>query len=207
MGFRFPVKAYTKAVLDNMSNPQVANQPVAYPWVLYDTQAAANASAAPLAFFGAVTVDKTLCNMEGPGQLPDPQHFQAFYWGCDFLQTTMVGAAATGPLADLQNILHTNRATWQFDLSNSRIGPFPLTFFHSSGGPNGFISSALAAPATKEFAYNGIFDGGYCVNGGIVIPPKLGFDVIINFAAALTLTQTPLNVRAWQAGVLYRKVV
>lgn len=208
MGFRYSVKPLRKAQLAALADPQSANQPEALPWVLYDTQSLANGGIGPLVFFQTVNVDKTLSNMEGPGQLPDPQYFQIFYWGVDFLLPAFVGTGAIGgPIADIANILFTTRATWTFNISNKRTGPFPLSFMHSSGGPTGFYAATLTAPASKEYGNNGIFDGGFCVNGALVIPPKLGFDVTIAVAAAVTLTDTPLNVRAWQAGVLYRKVL
>lgn len=210
MGFRFPVKPKPRAQLAAMANPELANQPEALPWVLYDTQAWTTAVTASQQYFLTQQGDKTLGNMEGPGQLPDPQYFEIWYWGIDFLFAAVNAAAPAvtiSPQADLVNALWVNRMTWLFAISNKNIGPFPATFMHASGGPTGFGWSNSATTARFEYANNGLFDGGYCVADAIVIPPKLGFVVTLATFAALTLGVSPLNIRAWQAGVLHRRVL
>lgn len=210
MGFRFPVKPKARTQLAAMANPEAANQPEALPWVLYDTQPWTTAVTASAQYFLTQQGDKTLGNMEGPGQLPDPQYFEIWYWGVDFLQAPEAAAAALSPAGPLNNIaqfLFVQRGIWTFAISNKNIGPFPLSFFHGSGGPTGFISIANPAAADAEYANNGLFDGGYCVADAIVIPPKLGFVVTLATFAAPVITQSPMNVRAWQAGVLHRRVL
>lgn len=210
MGFKFPVKAKPRAQLASMANPELANQPEALPWVLYDTQPWTTAVTANAQYFLTQQGDKTLGNMEGPGQLPDPQYFEIWYWGVDYLlaPNSVASVAAAGPLTDIAQFLFVQRGIWTFAISNKNIGPFPLSFFHASGGPTGFLAITNAAAAQKnEYANNGIFDGGFCVADAIVIPPKLGFVVTLATAAAPTLQTSPLNVRAWQAGVLHRRVL
>lgn len=209
MGFRFPVQAKTRQTLAMLANPELANQPEALPWVLYDTQAFTTAVTVQQDYFLTQQGDKTLGNMEGPGQLPDPQFFEIWYWGVDILSVPAATAVATavGPLTDIAQFLFAQRFIWTFQISNKNIGPFPMSFFHASGGPTGFMAATFAAPATLQYANNGVFDGGYCVNGAIIIPPKLGFVVTLRGAAAPTLNQSPINVRAWQAGVLHRRIV
>jgi hypothetical protein len=210
MGFRFPIVSKTRQALAMKANPEAANQPEALPWILYDTVAWTTAVTTTASYFGTVQGDKTLGNMEGPGQLPDPQYFEIWYWGLDFLLSpnSVASVAVAGPLNDIAAFLHAQRLTFTFNISNKRVGPFPGTFFHASGGPTGYLAITNAAAAQKnEFANNGIFDGGFCVNGAIVIPPKLGFDVTLATAAAPVLQTSPLNVRPWQAGVLHRRVL
>lgn len=210
MGFRFPVHAKPRAVLAAQANPELANQPEALPWALYDTQAWTSGTTASQNYFLAQQNDKTLGNMEGPGQLPDPQYFEIWYWGIDYLFASINAAApalTVSQQADLINIIWTQRATWLFAISNKNIGPFPATFFHGSGGPTGFGWTNSATTGRLEYANNGVFDGGYCVAGAITIPPKLGFVITLATAAAPTLGVTPLNIRAWQAGVLHRRVL
>lgn len=210
MGLRFKVQAVPRAVLASRANPETANQPEALPWVLYDSQSLATAGTGPLSYFGTVQTDKTLGNMEGPGQLPDPQYFENAYWGIDFLFPAVAAAAPAAtlsPIADIANLLMVNRMTWLFAISNKNIGPFPATFFHASGGPTGFGWGNSATTQRGEYGNNGIFDGGWCVDKAIVIPPKIGFTATLAVAAAVTLTNTPVQVRAWLAGVLHRRVL
>lgn len=209
MGFRIKIRTKTRAQLAVLANPESANQPEALPWILYDTQAWTTAVTATQVYFGSIQTDKTLGNMEGPGQLPDPQYFEIAYWGCDILVTPDFATTNTQPssILDVAQFLFVQRGIWTFHISNKNIGPFPLTFFHASGGPTGYMAGTWTAPARTSYANNGIFDGGFCVEEAIIIPPKLGFDVTVQTAAAPTLVQSPLNVRVWQAGVLHRRVL
>lgn len=207
---RMRVVARTRPALARAANPQSAQEPEALPWVLYDTQAWTTAVTTTQTYFTTVQNDKTLGNMEGPGQLPDPQYFEIHYIGCDFLLSpnSVAAVAAAGPLNDIAQFLFAQRGTWTFNVSNKRVGPFPLSFLHASGGPTGYLAITNAAAAQKnEFANNGIFDGGFCVGGAIIIPPKVSFDVTLALAAAATLQTSPLNVRVWMAGALYRRVL
>ena len=207
---RMRVVARTRPALSRAASPTNAKEPEALPWVLFDTQAWTSASTATQTYYGAVQNDKTLGNMEGPGQLPDPQYFEIHYLGLDFLLTpnSVAAVAVAGPLNDIAQFLFNQRGIFTFSISNKRVGPFPLSFLHGSGGPTGYLAITNAASAQKnEFANNGIFDGGFCVGGAILIPPKVGFDITIALAAAATLQTTPLNVRSWMAGALYRRVL
>jgi len=203
------VVARTRGVLARDANPQSASQPEALPWVLYDTQAWTTAVTTTQTYFTTVQNDKTLGNMEGPGQLPDPQYFEVHYIGCDFLLTPnfLAAAAATGPANDILAFLFAQRGTWEFNISNKRVGPFPLSFLHASGGATGYVSTNSATTGKFEVANNGVFDGGFCVGGAILIPPKVSFDITVRTAAAPVLQTSPLNVRVWMAGALYRRVL
>lgn len=207
---RMRVVARTRPALARSANPVSAKEPEALPWVLFDTQAWTSTTTITQTYFQAVQGDKTLGNMEGPGQLPDPQYFEIHYIGCDFLLTpnSVASVAVAGPLNDIAQFLFAQRGTFLFDISNKKVGPFPMSFLHGSGGPTGYLAITNAASAQKnEFANNGIFDGGFCVGGAILIPPKVGFDIILTLTAAATLQTTPLNVRIWMAGALYRRVL
>src|SRR5712671_3932176 len=206
---RMRVVARTRPALARAANPQSAKEPEALPWVLYDTQAWTTALTTTQTYFTAVQNDKTLGNMEGPGQLPDPQYFEVHYIGCDFLlpEQFLVAAAATGPITDIIQFLFTQRGIFTFNISNKRVGPFPLSFLHASGGATGFLATNSATVGKLEYANNGIFDGGFCVGGALLIPPKVAFDITVALAGVPTLTNTPLNVRIWMAGALYRRVL
>ena len=207
---RMRVVARTRPALARAANPQSAKEPEALPWILFDTQAWTTAVTTTQTYFTSVQNDKTLGNMEGPGQLPDPQYFEIHYIGADFLLSpnSVASVAAAGPLNDIAQFLFAQRGIWTFNVSNKRVGPFPLSFLHASGGPTGYLAITNAAAAQKnEYANNGIFDGGFCVGGAIMIPPKVSFDITLQLAAAAALQTSPLNVRVWMAGSLYRRVL
>lgn len=202
----------TRAQLEDMANPQMANQPEVVPWALYDTQPIATGSANPLVFYQTINGDKTLSNMEGPGQLPDPQYLIVQYVACDFLQapTNSDGTAVNAALANVENVLKTARATFEFNMSNKRYGPFPLTFCHSTGGATGsfYAGGTLAALINSGTVNNGIpGSGGFPFSGAIVIPPKIGFDITVRFGVAPTIVGGPMNCRISLVGPLYRRVL
>lgn len=204
--------ALTKGQLDLLSNPSSANQPEVVPWALYDTQTIANAAAGPFTFFTALNTDKTLCNMEGPGQLTDPQYFVVHYVAADLLQIPTATALANEPnqgAANIENILKTVRATFTFNMSNKRYGPFPLTMCHSTGGTTGFgYGYGTAANGTSAAVVNNgnPGSGGFPFCGSLIIPPKVGFDITVGLSAAATLSAS-LNLRITMVGALYRRVL
>lgn len=202
-----------KADLDLQANPSQAGQNEATPWFLFDSQDIPTASSAQVNFFTAVQGDRTLGNLVSAGQLPDPQYFQVHYITCDLLSIPTLGlaAAVTGALSDIDNILKAARATWTLNISDKLYGPFPLTLCHSTGGATGGINAMndTAAPTINNFqwANNGLpGSGGFPFLGSLVIPPKVGFSLALNFGAATTLSAT-VKCRMGMAGVLYRRVL
>lgn len=200
--------------LDASANPMFASQPEVVPWQLYDTQAITTAVNNPAVFFQTIVGDKTLSNMEGPGQLPDPQYLVVHYVAADFLvppQSTAVTATANNAAVDnVENILKTVRATFEFNMSNKRYGPFSLTMCHATGGGTGALYGVgtLAAAVSGGMVNNGIpGSGGFPFAGALVIPPKIGFDVTVRFGAAPTLPISPMNLRISLVGALYRRVL
>lgn len=198
--------------LKNISDPAAANQPEVVPWQLFDTQSIANAATGPFVFFGLQNNDKTLCNMEGPGQLPDPQYFQAFYLAADFLQIPTATALANEPnqaLGNVENILKTCRATFTFEMSSKKYGPFSLTMAHATGGAtfSGYGYGTAANGTSAGVVNNGIpGTGGFPFSGALVIPPKVNFTVTVNLAVAATVSAT-LPLRLSLVGNLYRRVL
>lgn len=204
----------TRDDLDALANPMFANQPEVVPWQLYDTQSITTAVNAPAVYFQTINSDKTLSNMEGPGQLPDPQYLVVHYVAADFLvapQSTAITATTNNAAVDdVENILKTVRATFEFNMSNKRYGPFSLTMTAATGGATGALYGAgtLAAAVSGGVVNNGIpGSGGYPFAGALVIPPKIGFDVTVRFGAAPTLPVSPLSLRISLVGALYRRVL
>jgi hypothetical protein len=204
--------AMDRGQLEAIVNPQEANEPECVPWQLYDTQAIASAAAGPFVFFQSINVDKTMSNMEGPGQLPDPQYLVVHYVAADLLQAPTATALANEPnqaLVNVEAILKTARATVTFNMSNKRYGPFSLTMCHSTGGAtfSGYGYGTAANGTSSGVVNNGIpGSGGFPFGGAMVIPPKIGFDVTVSLAAAQTLSAT-VNLRISLVGVLYRRVL
>lgn len=205
--------ALSKSDLDSLVSPSMPNQPEVVPWQLYDTQAVTTAVTTPLTYFVTQNTDKTMSNMEGPGQLPDPQYFIVYYVACDILQVPVATALAGEPnaaWANIESILKTARSTFTFNMSNKRYGPFSLTMCHATGGTTGagYGYGTAASGTSAALANNGVPGyGGFPFSGALVIPPKTGFDVTVNFGAAPTLVGGPINMRLSLVGSLYRKVV
>jgi hypothetical protein len=205
--------AMNRDELEAISNPTNANQPEVIPWQLYDTQSIATGASTPLTFFTALNTDKTMSNMEGPGQLPDPQYFVVHYVAADILQVPTATALAGEPnaaLANVENILKTVRASWTFNMSNKRYGPFSLTMCHATGGASfsGYGYGTAANGTSAGVVNNGLIgSGGFPFGGALVIPPKIGFDVTVNFAVAPTIVGGPINLRMSLVGSLYRRVL
>jgi hypothetical protein len=205
--------ALSKDSLDSLVSPILPSQPEVVPWQLYDTQNATTAVAAPLTYFVNQNNDRTLSNMEGPGQLPDPQYFVCYYIACDIMQVPVATALAGEPnagIANVENLLKTARTTLTFTMSNKNYGPFSLTMCHATGGTTGFAYGyGTAANGTSAaVANNGIPGyGGFPFSGALVIPPKTGFSLTLSFGVAPTLVGGPIPIRMSLVGALYRKVV
>lgn len=201
------VIAKTKAQLDAISQPEFAGQPEALPWVLYDTQTYTSAATTRLTFFQNTNIDPTITNMEAAGQLPDPQYFEIWYMGLDILIDVSTAATEAGAVDDVAKLILVGRPTFTLTQSNKAFGPFPGSFLHASGGPTGGIASAIATPGSIQFGNNGVFDGGFCVGGSIVLRPKVGWNVSMAWSAAQTLNFGNPLLRFWMSGVLHRRVL
>jgi hypothetical protein len=213
MSPRYAIEPRTADELAAMVTPASGTDLEALPWILYDTNTTAFVNAAvslDVIFYTAVNVDKTLCNLEAPSQLPIPQVLEVAGMTVDILavpQTTTTGTA-NGPISDIASILKTGRGAVKFTLSNKLYGIFPLTAYHATGGEVGFVSSTFTAPVTTSTANNGIFDGGWWVDGAIIIPSQQQFVFeILTGTVALALTQTPMFVRPGIWGPIHRRVL
>lgn len=208
-GFRFPVRAYTRAQLEIMSGPARATDLEAIPHILFDTLSFASASTLTQKFYQTVQTTPDLGNISSAGQLPEPQFFQPYFLGFDPLVLPAIGVAATvvGPFDDVQRLVLTSRPILSLTVSGKPyILGVPLSFFHTSGGVTGGHAYGTSTTGTQS-ANNSIPDGGYCVNGSFIIPPKQAFDVTVSWPAVVTLNATPVNNRHWMAGVLFRRVL
>lgn len=204
-----PVTPRTFQQLNQLANPVEAGQGEAIPHILYDTETYTSASTLTMSFFTTTKTDRTLSNMNTAGQLPDPQWFEIHNLGFDVLTDGTLNNAVSeaGVYDDIQKLMLVARPTFTLQLSDKLYGPYPLRFLHTSGGAQGALTGTLAASNTIQFANNSIPDGGWNWRGAIIIPPKVGFNVTVQFATAQTLAigNTPLSF--WMAGVLQRRVL
>jgi hypothetical protein len=206
----FNIQAKSTATLTSESTPTSGTDLEAVPWDMFDTNTTAFANAAVsvnAAFFQVVQADPTLGNMQMPGALPAPQWLEPAALAVDILSVPSTGAALQGALSDHANILKTVRSVFNIKVSQKDYGTFPLMLAHSIGGEIGFISSTVAT-SSQQYANNGIADGGWWLDGAIIIPSQQNFIVSIFTAAiALTLQLTPTPVRANLWGALHRRVL
>jgi hypothetical protein len=203
-----PIQPYYRDQIAAFVNPQSAGQPEAVPWVLFDTQLYTSATTTQLTFFRTQQADATMSNMLQGGALTDPQHFQIYHLGFDVLaDNTTEANGPTGILDDIALLMLVNRGTFTLDIQQKLYGPFPLSLLHTSGGPVGVIAGGVA----NEFIQSGnnsFPDGGWNWFGGVWIPPKVSFGVILNWSAATTFSDAAnKNLRFWMSGTLYRSVV
>lgn len=221
MGLQVPVRSRTIQQLQALTTP-AQGQLEAVNWKYYDTQPITTAVTTVLNFFATVQTDKTLGNIEQPGQIQAPNWFEVYAIKCDFLELTTSTAAPgiLGAVQDIAAILYTQRAMYELTVNSKSYGKTPLTFAHSSGGPVGLVQGTPAAAAVLQFANNSIPDegdwlGGWVLDpatmqqqqvGSIILQPTQAFSLSVTMAAAPTLTTTPLNCRMSICGVLHRQV-
>ena len=210
---KVPIKPQTYGRLVAESRPSLPGQPETIPWVFYDSQEFISGTTTQLRFFSVTATDRSISNMVNAGQIPDPQFFTWYYWGCDVLlrpSSTVVANSNLGAIDDIAQLTLSGRGTATFTLSDKVYGPFPLSFLHTSGGPLGFGWGSFPGGAvpgeSAQYANNGVMDGGYAWNGAILISPKEGFFIDLNWPAALTLDAGNTFLRVWMYGQLSRKV-
>lgn len=206
---RFRIFPYNRAQLDAMANPSGGpKQPEAFADELWDSQPFVNATTRELQFFQSAQSDKTLSNLSTPGQLPQPQYFLIHYLAVDVLFPNITGTTApgTGNLNDLHLLINSARATVTLTIAAKPYGPWRVRSCHSSGGPVGFGWGTFTAPVGSQYGHIGPHDGGFSINGGLIIPPTTDFSVLMNFAAVQTLNTNNVQVQVGLVGVRYRKV-
>lgn len=207
----FTIQPQTAAQLTAATTPTSGTDLEAVPWDLFDTNLTAFAnSAGPLnvPFYQTVQTDPTLGNMQMPGALPAPQWLEPAALAFDLMSvpSSSVATTATGALSDLANILKANTAAFNMKVSQKDYGTFPLMLAHSVGGEVGFGWGAEVS--NFEYGNNGPADGGWWMDGAIIIPSQQNFivSVLTKQGATLTLNATtPVRANLW--GVLHRRVL
>lgn len=205
---RFPVRPMPLDELRASSQPQAVRggQAEALPWIFFDTATYQSGTTTQLPFFTTARASRQLTNLDTPGVIPDPQYFKIEYVGLDVLIRP-----ADAAWDDLHQLLMGDTVanggpTWEFILADKSYGTFPLTFLHESGGQRGYGFST-ATDDSVEYARNANPDGGWCVDGSIIIPPQQGFRVDLRWPNAVTLANGDQALRLWMAGSIYRRVL
>lgn len=182
-----------------------AQEPEVIPYVFYDTQAYPAAGlAGALNYFANVNADATLSNMQTAGSLPNPQWFKVYKVFVDILAIPTAAGAATaaGPINDIELITKSARATLTFSMANKTYGPWPLTFFGSSGGVQNAVIETLAAAAI--YSAGSLRDnGGFPVNGAVIIPPQVNFSWQLNGVNTIAIS-AQTQIRISMLGLLAR---
>lgn len=201
---KFPVRPLNYPEVKALSEPAAVGQPEVIPWVYYDTQDFAS-NWTRVSYFAVPQNDPTLGNIEQGGTMPADTYFQVFSINVDFLVSSVQNAATPTQVNDLLQIMNGARATLQFTIANKNYGPIPLSFCHSSGGIRATLMASEAALAgIFNYGQNYDADGGWWVDGAVILPPRQSFSVtVLGVAAALTATR---SVRLSMAGVKYRSV-
>ncbi len=196
--------------LDELANPQGRGVSQATPWILYDSQTYTSAATTTLNFFQTQQNDRTLSNLLQGGALTDPNYFEIYNLGFDILQdgSAIVGVTEAGIADDIAKLMLVGRPIFTLTIQDKNYGPFPLSFLHTSGGVTGFGTAGnTAATGNIQFANNSVPDGGWNWRGSVIIQPKVGFSVQVQWSAAQTLAAGNPVVRFWMAGALHRAVV
>jgi hypothetical protein len=210
---RFPVRAKTIDELHRQANAQVPGQLEAFAHMLYDTQVFATATTS-LSFFQSVQSNKSLGNLPTAGQIPDPNYFEIFGLCLDINSAVSVAGDGTtkGAIDDIYKILFGDAPTTGAEAGritlnkNGKLyGPWPLSALHGTGGPVGFGWGTLTAEDSVQYANNGVFDGGFPVNGCITLAPREPFEWIMEWGGSITVTATAA-LRLSMLGVYHRKV-
>lgn len=199
-------QAKPKALLKAIANPSSASQPEAVPWFFFSRKTYVDNSTTQLTFFDDSPA-RGFGNLIG-GSLPVPQYFEILSFGADLLRNpTAAAAAQVGAISDIQRLWFTSTAIWNFSMSNKVWGDFPTSVLHPSGGVQGFgFGSTTADTFAVQYANNGYPDGGFPMNGAIVIPPKTNIAVTVTWPTAVDLT-ADMDIRFWMFGILHRRVL
>jgi hypothetical protein len=202
MSLKFPVRPMTFGEVKMLASPASALQPEVIPWAYYDTQTLASLWTSA-SFFATPQNDRTLGNIEQGGQIPADTWFQIWSFNLDFLIPAVDVNATAEAVDDVLQILYGARAAMQLTIANKNYGPIPLTFLHGSGGARVTLANSDATATTiANHAQNEAPDGGWWVDGAIILPPNQSFTVqLIGNSAALNASR---QVRLSMVGVKYR---
>lgn len=209
----WPIIARTLQQLNAMASPPSGTgYSEAVPWVAFDTETYISTATVNIRWFQTTKATRQLSNMELAGQFPAPQYFELYGIGLDPLTPPQTEAQTA--ITDVWGaVFGTGTAgqggpTLQLSMSSKEQFLIPMSFLHGSGGPMGFGWSTAASASTTsgEWANNSLPDGGFPISGSIVIPPTVGFSVVGDWPAAVTLSANR-DFRLYLYGTLHRRIL
>lgn len=210
-GFRRPVAPKTYDELKAQSEPWAADTPAADPWIEYDVQSYDSGVTTRLTFFQQTQANASLSNIEAGGVLPFPTYLEIHgicfdaYPGDGTYASTAAGGVG-GVVDDIGRLIHASLASWTFQLAGKSYGPFPLAACSGLSAPGGHGYGTFTAEESIQFGTNGPRDMGFFVGGAWIIPPQQSYNIVVEWPAAVTLTQGDYDVRFALVGTKYRKV-
>lgn len=184
---------------------------------LYDTQAFTSAVTLTLNFFQTAGLGPNLSNMTLAGVLPAPQKFliQAVRFVPLVQPTLLIPAVDSETIAGALNDiwLLTHKGVLSLNVSTKNYLQIPLESVPAGGGIFGAVAATSNAAATKA----GVLEAGANGNpdarnsfvldqAALLVDTQVNFIVTLNWAAALTLNGSPVNLRVYLDGWLIRAV-
>lgn len=212
---RFQIVNRTKQTLMKMGTPGTVpgGNLQTVPYVLWDTQTYTSAADIILNYFSAVQADPSLGNIDGGGVLPIDTWLTIQWMMIDVLIAPSDSLVlASGAWDDLSDLMWTGRPFHKLVIQNKDYAVAPASFFHASGGIQGFgfsdaVTTVAGAVGIKEYANWGVQDGGFFVGGAIQINPLAGFRTTLNWPAAVTLALGNPLVRVCYLGAVSRPIL
>jgi hypothetical protein len=205
---RYAVKAERIQQLRRQATPQASGDLEAVPWTLHDTQTYVSGTTTRLVFYSTAPASPNVGNMDAAGQLTAPNWFSIACFGFDILNDVSTAASQVGALDDVAKLMLVGQPVWTLTISGKKYGPFRLSSIHGTGFAQGGLASAIATPGSIQVGANGpAGDGGWYWDHAVIIPPNVGFNIEVVWAAAQTLDfgNTPLTFHMF--GTMLRRVL
>lgn len=200
----WPIIARTREQMVELANPPSGRGlSEAVPWVSYDTELYTSATTTEITWFQTTKATRALSNQETAGAFPAPQFFEPYYTVLDILTPP----GDRNALLDVWSILFgtgtggQSGPHLQLVVSGKEQYRIPMSFLHGSGGPTGFTTRTAV-----EYANNNVADGGWPMNGSMIVPPTVGFSFTGRWPAAVTLSANR-DLRLGWVGTLHRRIL
>lgn len=187
----------------------------AFKHVLYDTQDYPAAGAAGLNFYAAGQADRTRSNIPQSGQLEADNYFIVERLFLNFLADLTLTATISeaGVMRDIHRVMNVARGVGSWRQDGKTHLTVPLSMIGQAGGILGQPNLAAAPAAGAAAIIQAPIverNGGFPIDGGIIVRPETGFAFAVDFAAAFggalvaIAAALPIQVQAY--GTYFRPV-
>jgi hypothetical protein len=203
---RYAVRAEQVARLRAAATPQAAGELEAVPWEVFNTQTYASTATTRLTFFQNAPATLFTGNMEAAGMFTAPNWFSIACFGLDVEDDATEAAAETGALDDIAKLILVGQPVWTLKLSGKNYGQFRLSTMHGTAFAAGQLATGTAD--TIQIGNVGpVGDGGWYWDNAVIIPPNVGWNITVEWAAAQTLVTAEVPLTMHIFGVLFRRVL